>query len=264
MIYYPLSVLLLAGIREILIITTREDQKRFQKLLGDGSSLGISIQYTIQSAPRGLAEAFLLAEAFIDQEPFALILGDNLFYGHDLPKLLEKGIQITSGGMIFGYHVKDPHRYGVVEFDSFGKVLSLEEKPLHPKSSYAVPGLYFYGPEVISIAKTLKPSKRGELEITDVHQRLLERKALLVELMGRGFAWLDTGTFNSFYKASQFVETIQDRQGVKIACIEEIAYRKGFISREKLLSLAKNLQKSTYGTYLRQVALETAQMPILV
>lgn len=250
MIYYPLSILMLAGIREIMIISTPDDVPRFERLLGDGSQLGLKFTYAIQKEPKGLAEAFILAESFLDGGPAALILGDNIFYGHDLASILEEGIAVKSGGLIFGYRVKDPGRYGVVEFDSSMRAISIEEKPIHPKSAYAVPGLYFYGPEVVSIAKSLDPSHRGELEITDVNRAFLERGQLKVRLLEHGHAWLDTGTFDSFQKASSFVQTIQDRQGIKIACIEEIAYRKGYITRAQLQRLAKHLSKNEYGEYL--------------
>ena len=253
MIYYPLSILLLAGIREILLISTREDIPRFEKLFGDGSSLGISIIYAVQEQPKGLAEALIIGEAFLKGGPVALILGDNIFYGHDLPEILQEGVSVKSGGLIFGYRVKDPHRYGVVEFDSKMRVVKIEEKPKDPKSFYAVPGLYFYGPECVEIAKSLKPSKRGELEITDVNQVLLERGGLKVRLLEQGHAWLDTGTFDSFQKASSFVQTIQERQGLKIACIEEIAYRKGYISKKQLQEIAGRYLKNEYGEYLNDL-----------
>lgn len=254
MIYYPLSILLLAGIREILIISTPSDTPRFETLFGDGSSLGISLSYAVQNEPKGLAEAFILGESFIDQDSVALILGDNIFYGHDLPAILKEGASIQTGGLIFGYRVKDPHRYGVVEFDSQMKAVRIEEKPKEPKSSFAVPGLYFYGPEVVNISKSLKPSHRGELEITDVNQAFLEMGQLKVRLLEHGHAWLDTGTFDSFQKASSFVQTIQERQGVKVACIEEIAYRKGYIDRKQLSSLADRYSKNEYGEYLQNIA----------
>jgi glucose-1-phosphate thymidylyltransferase len=253
MIYYPLSVLMLAGIRDILIISTPDDTPRFEKLFGDGSHLGLSFQYAVQEKPAGLAEAFIIGEKFIQNEPVALILGDNIFYGHDLPTLIQEGTNLTSGGLIFGYHVKDPRAYGVVHFDANMKALGIEEKPLHPKSSYAVPGLYFYGPDVVEIAKNLKPSKRGELEITDVNQTYLEQGRLSVRLLGRGHAWLDTGTFDAFHKASAFVQAIQERQGIKISCIEEISYRMGYIGQDELLSLADRYAKNEYGEYLRSL-----------
>ncbi|HEX2583442.1 MAG TPA: glucose-1-phosphate thymidylyltransferase RfbA, partial [Chlamydiales bacterium] len=218
MIYYPLSVLMLAGIRDILIISTPEDIPRFEKLFGEGSDLGLRLSYAIQPTPGGLAQAFLIGQPFIGNEPVALILGDNIFYGHDFPEYLRAGTQIKTGGMIFGYQVKDPQRYGVVQFDTSMRVLGIEEKPTVPKSSFAVPGLYFYGPEVVQIAKELRPSARGELEITDVNLKYLERNQLTVRLLGRGHAWLDTGTFDAFQKASAFVQAIQERQGFKISC----------------------------------------------
>jgi glucose-1-phosphate thymidylyltransferase len=253
MIYYPLSILLLAGIREILIISTPIDVPRFETLFGDGSSLGISISYAVQRHPRGLAEAFIIGETFLDGQPAALILGDNIFYGHDLPSILQEGISVKNGGLVFGYRVKDPHRYGVVEFDREMRAICIEEKPQDPKSSYAVPGLYFYGPEVVSIAKSLTPSPRGELEITDVNQVFLQRGTLKVRLLEHGHAWLDTGTFDSFQKASSFVQTIQERQGIKVACIEEIVFRRGYITREQLKALADRYSKNEYGEYLYQL-----------
>lgn len=254
MIYYPLSILLLAGIREILIISTPVDVPRFEMLLGNGSALGISLTYAAQAHPKGLAEAFIIGEKFLEGSPSALILGDNIFYGHDLPSILKEGMEVKSGGLIFGYRVKDPHRYGVVEFDQEMRAICIEEKPTQPKSSYAVPGLYFYGPEVVSIAKSLKPSVRGELEITDVNQALLQKGALKVRLLEHGHAWLDTGTFDSFQKASSFVQTIQERQGIKVACIEEIVYRKGYINQEQLRMLADRYSKNEYGEYLYQLS----------
>ncbi len=254
MIYYPLSVLLMAGIREILIIATPGDMVRFQELLGDGSELGVRFEYAVQVHPGGLAEAFLVGASFIGGEPVALILGDNIFYGADLPDLLREGMAIRSGGLIFGYQVKDPSRYGIVHFDADMRVLGIEEKPAQPKSCYAVPGLYFYGPEVVEIARGLKPSGRGELEITDVNQTYLDRGQLTVRLLGRGYAWLDTGTFDAFHKAASFVQAIQERQGIKIACLEEIAYRRGLIDRAKLLKRAEKFAKNEYGDYLLQVS----------
>jgi glucose-1-phosphate thymidylyltransferase len=247
---------MLGGIRDILILSTPEDTPRFEKLFGNGAHLGLNIEYKVQPHPAGLAQAFLLGEEFIGKEPVALILGDNIFYGQDLPHLLDQGTSLTSGGLIFGYRVKDPQRYGVVHFDKEMKVIGIEEKPHLPKSSYAVPGLYFYGPEVVSIARTLTPSPRGELEITDLNQEYLKRGLLTVRLLGRGHAWLDTGTFDSFQKASHFVQTIQERQGIKISCVEEIAYRKGFIDKKGLLFLAERYAKNDYGDYLRQILLE--------
>jgi glucose-1-phosphate thymidylyltransferase len=254
MIYYPLSVLMLAGIREILIISTPEDTPRFEKLFGDGSDLGLRFQYAAQPHPGGLAQAFTIGESFIGKEPVALILGDNIFYGQDLQDILSEGMALQSGGLIFGYQVKDPKRYGVVQFDSEMRVLGIEEKPVIPKSSYAVPGLYFYGPEVVQIAKSLKPSARGELEITDINRIYLERKLLTVRLLGRGHAWLDTGTFDAFQKASAFVQAIQERQGIKISCIEEVAYRKGHIDRAQLLRLSLRYANNEYGDYLKSLA----------
>jgi glucose-1-phosphate thymidylyltransferase len=256
MIYYPLSTLMMAGIREILIISTPEDLPRFEKLFGDGAHLGLSIEYAVQPTPSGLAQAFLIGAPFIKDEPVALILGDNVFYGQDLPALLEEGTRLTVGGLIFGYRVKDPQRYGVVHFDSQMRALGIEEKPTHPKSSYAVPGLYFYGPDVVEIARSLKPSPRGELEITDVNKAYLDQGRLTVRLLERGHAWLDTGTFDAYQKAASFVQTIQERQGVKISCIEEIAYQKGYISQSDLIELARRYSKNEYGDYLLQVAKE--------
>jgi glucose-1-phosphate thymidylyltransferase len=258
MIYYPLSVLMLAGLRDILIISTPADVPRFQTLFGDGSHLGLRLEYAVQPHPAGLAQAFVIGADFIQNEPVALILGDNIFYGHDLPVLLKQGASLTAGGLIFGYQVKDPNRYGVVHFDENMKALGIEEKPLHPKSPYAVPGLYFYGPDVVDIARRIKPSARGELEITDVNQTYLEEGRLTVRVLGRGFAWLDTGTFDAFHKASSFVQAIQERQGIKISCIEEVAYRMGYISLDQLLSLADRYAKNEYGDYLRFVAEERA------
>jgi glucose-1-phosphate thymidylyltransferase len=256
MIYYPLSVLMLAGIQDILIISTPEDTPRFEKLFGDGSHLGLRLQYAVQSQPAGLAQAFIVGEKFIENSPVALILGDNIFYGHNLFDILRQGASLVSGGLIFGYRVKDPHRYGVVQFDKEMKVIGIEEKPASPKSFYAVPGLYFYGPDVVSMAHSLKPSDRGELEITDINRIYLEEGRLTVRLLGRGHAWLDTGTFDSFQKASHFVQTIQERQGIKISCIEEIAYRKGLITKEQFQDLSERYIKNDYGEYLRQILLE--------
>ncbi len=250
MIYYPLSVLMLAKIREILIISTPEDTPRFQKLLGDGSQLGVQFAYKVQDKPIGLAHALILGASFIGKHPVCLILGDNLFYGNDLPKILREATMLQSGAKIFGYPVKDPQRYGVVHFDENMKVLGIEEKPKCPKSSYAVPGIYFYGPEVVNIATTILPSARGELEITSVNQVYLTKGQLSVQLLSRGHAWLDTGTFDALHKASAFVQTIQDRQGIKIACIEEVAYRNGWISRDQLHVLAEKYSHNEYGEYL--------------
>lgn len=254
MIYYPLSILMMAGIREILIISTPTDLPRFTTLFGDGSSLGLSISYAPQEKPNGLATAFIIGESFVGGQPVALILGDNIFYGHDLPARLQEGRSVTTGGLIFGYRVKDPSRYGVVEFDASMRAVSIEEKPKQPKSFYAVPGLYFYGPEVVDVAKALKPSGRGELEITDVNQTFLQNNQLRVQILDQGHAWLDTGTFDSFQKASSFVQTIQERQGIKIACIEEIAYQMGYIGRQRLLELAQKYAHNEYGEYLFQAA----------
>lgn len=252
MIYYPLSVLMMAGIREILIITTPEDAPAFQKLLGDGSHLGCKFTFAVQPKPEGLAQAFLIGEKFIGKEKVALILGDNIFYGSGLQETLMKHTD-PEGGVVFAYHVNDPHRYGVVEFDKHQKAISIEEKPNNPKSKYAVPGLYFYDNEVVEIAKQIKPSPRGELEITDINNRYLEKKRLNVGILSRGTAWLDTGTHQSLLQAAQFVEVIEERQGLKIGCVEEVAYRKGYIGKEQLLKLAEKLGKSGYGIYLKRL-----------
>ena len=249
MIYYPLSVLMLAGIREILIISTPHDLPGFRKLLGDGSQLGCTFEYAEQPEPNGLAQAFLIGENFIGKDKVALILGDNIFYASGLSQLLQSSTAVE-GGKVFAYHVNDPERYGVVEFDSEGKVISIEEKPSKPKSNYAVPGLYFYDNSVVEIAKNLKPSARGEYEITDVNQEYLKRGQLTVSVFNRGTAWLDTGTFASLMQAGQFVQVMEERQGQKISCIEEIAYRMGYINQEQLIELAKPLVKSGYGEYL--------------
>ena len=255
MIYYPLSVLMLAGIQEILIISTPEDTPRFEQLLGDGSELGISLTYAVQTSPDGLAQAFLIGEDFIGGDNVAMILGDNIFYGHGLTELVQKVAKRQSGATVFGYNVKDPQRFGVVEFDQSGKVISIEEKPCEPKSTYAVTGLYFYDNQVIEIAKNIEPSPRGELEITDVNKAYLEMGQLNVELLGRGFAWLDTGTHESLLEASQFIEMVENRQSLKVACLEEIAYRKGYITKDQLITLAEPLMKNSYGQYLMELAL---------
>tara|TARA_R100001369_G_scaffold88614_1_gene125385 strand:+ start:19561 stop:20418 length:858 start_codon:yes stop_codon:yes gene_type:complete len=249
MIYYPLATLLSAGIREILIITTPQDRNLFEKLLGDGSQLGCDFKYACQEEPKGLAEAFIIGEEFLGKDKVALILGDNIFYGSGLADLLQANND-PDGGIIYGYHVQDPQRYGVVEFNADGKAISIEEKPINPKSNYAVPGIYFYDNEVIKIAKTIKPSNRGELEITDINKAYLDKGKLKVSILDRGTAWLDTGTFASLMQASQFVEVIEERQGLKIGAIEEIAYTMGYISKEQLHSLAEPLLKSGYGRYL--------------
>ncbi len=250
MIYYPLSTLMLAGIRDILIISTPLETPRFQQLLGDGSKWGINLQYKVQDNPDGLAQAFIIGEEFIGDDCCALILGDNIFYGHDLPKELEIAMQRQSGATVFAYHVTDPERYGVIEFDKQGKVISLEEKPVKPKSNYAATGLYFYDRQVIEMAKRLKPSARGELEITDINNLYMQQDELSVALMGRGYAWLDTGTHESLIEASNFIRTLETRQGLKVSCPEEIAYRKGFITAEQVCALAKPLGKNDYGAYL--------------
>ncbi|MEN8152377.1 MAG: glucose-1-phosphate thymidylyltransferase RfbA [Acidobacteriota bacterium] len=256
MIYYPLSTLMLAGIREILIISTASDLPRFEKLLGTGEKLGLSLKYKVQEEPRGLADAFIVGEEFVGSDNVALILGDNIFYGHDLVTMLEESSRLEKGAVVFGYYVKDPERYGVVEFDVNNNAVSIEEKPENPRSNYAVAGLYFYDNDVVNIAKNIKPSDRGEIEITDVNREYLRRGKLKVQLMGRGFAWLDTGTNKSLLNASLFVRTIEERQGLKIACPEEIAFRKGFINREELRSIARELNKSEYGKYLAEIAEE--------
>ena len=254
MIYYPLSILMLAGIREILIISTPEDLPRFKDLLGDGAQLGITLEYAEQPRPEGLAQAFIIGESFINGEPSALILGDNLFYGDRLGHILRDCGELTKGAKVFGYRVRDPERYGVVDFDDSGRVTSIEEKPDKPKSNYAVPGLYFYDRRVCEFAKALQPSVRGELEITDLNLCYLEDQSLQVELMGRGMAWLDTGTHESFHQAANFVQTIQERQGFMVACPEEIAYRNGYITSDQLRELGRVMAKNEYGRYLLDLA----------
>lgn len=256
MIYYPLSVLMLAGIREILIISTERDLPAYKALLGDGSDYGLKLEYTIQEQPNGLAEAFILGEKFIGNDSVALILGDNVFLWETFFESLEKAASLDTGALIFGYYVSDPTAFGVVEFDKNGKVLSLEEKPKHPKSNYAIPGLYFYDNEVVEIAKNVKPSARGELEITSVNEEYLKRGKLRAELLGRGMAWLDTGTHDGLLEAANYVSIVQHRQGMYISCIEEIAYRKGYISKAKLVELAQPMLKTDYGKYLMRIAEE--------
>ena len=250
LIYYPLSTLMLAGIREILIISTPSDLPRFKEILGDGKDLGLSFSYEVQEKPNGLAEAFLIGEKFIGNDSVCLVLGDNIFYGNGLAEMLQDASNVKDGAIVFGYYVKDPERYGVVEFNSKNEVISIEEKPKNPKSNYAVVGLYFYDNSVIKVAKSIKPSARGELEITDLNRVYLENKKLKVKFMGRGYAWLDTGTFDSMVEATEFIKTIEDRQGLKIACIEEIAYNNKYINEEQLKKLAETLKKSGYGQYL--------------
>ena len=254
MIYYPLSVLMLAGIREILIISTPTDIRLYENLFGDGSQLGLKLSYVVQPSPDGLAQAFILGEEFIGDDNVCMILGDNIFYGYNFSSILEDAATLEDGSIVFGYYVNDPDRYGVVEFDDEGKVISIEEKPDHPKSNYAVTGLYFYSNDVVQKAKNLKPSKRGELEITDLNKLYLQEGRLNVKLLGRGFAWLDTGTHESLLQASNYVATIEQRQGLKVSCIEEIAFKKGFISKEQLIELAQPLSKNQYGQYLLKLA----------
>jgi glucose-1-phosphate thymidylyltransferase len=253
MVYYPLSTLMLAGITEILLISTPQDTPRFEQLLGDGSQWGLRLSYAVQPSPDGLAQAFLIGEEFIDGDACALVLGDNIFFGHDLASSLKQGANNSKGATVFAYPVTDPERYGVVEFDDTGHAISLEEKPQQPKSRYAVTGLYFYDSSIVDVAKSIKPSARGELEITDVNKRYLERAQLNVVNMGRGTAWLDTGTHESLLQASSFIETLEKRQGLKISCPEEIAWRRGLIDKEQLIALAKPLMKSGYGEYLMQI-----------
>jgi glucose-1-phosphate thymidylyltransferase len=257
MIYYPLTTLMLAGIRDILIISTPQDTPRFEQLLGDGARWGLNISYAVQASPDGLAQAFLIGEDFIGNDLSALVLGDNIYHGHDFKNLLSSAMAREQGGSVFAYHVQDPERYGVVEFDGQGKAISLEEKPLQPKSNYAVTGLYFYDRQVVDIAKSIKPSPRGELEITDLNRIYLEQGNLSVEIMGRGYAWLDTGTHESLLEASQFIATLENRQGLKVACPEEIAFRQRWISAEQLETLAAPLAKNGYGKYLKRLLVET-------
>ncbi len=254
MIYYPLSVLMLAGIKEILIISTPKDIHLYQDLLGDGNQLGLSIEYAIQPSPDGLAQAFIIGESFIGNDSVCMVLGDNIFYGYNFTPILEEAANLKDGAVVFGYYVNDPERYGVAEFDESGKVLSIEEKPEVPKSNYAVTGLYFYSNDVVKKSVGLKPSKRGELEITDLNRIYLEEGRLNMKLLGRGFAWLDTGTHESLMQASNFIHTIEERQGLKVSCIEEIAYLKGYINKEQLLKLAEPLKKNQYGEYLIKLA----------
>jgi glucose-1-phosphate thymidylyltransferase len=258
MIYYPLSVLMLAGIREILVISTPEDLPAFKRILKDGSQFGLALSYKQQPRPEGLAQAFIIGEKFIGSETVCLILGDNIFYGPNLTKILARAVQLDKGGLILGYMVKDPERYGVVDFDPSGQVIGIEEKPQKPKSNYAVPGLYFYDNAVIEIAKNLKPSPRGELEISDVNMNYLRRGDLRVELLGRGYAWLDTGTHEALQQAASYVQAIQERQGLKIACVEEIAYRQGYITKDQLQNLATDLTQNDYGQYLMEITNDVA------
>lgn len=257
MVYYPLSILMLAGIREILVITTPEDQEGFKRLLGDGSQWGIELSYAIQPSPDGLAQAFIIGEDFIGNDSVCLVLGDNIYYGQGLSKMLQAAAKRAEGATVFGYKVNDPERFGVVEFDDSQRAISIEEKPTHPKSDFAITGLYFYDNDVIDIAKKIQPSNRGELEITDINQAYLDRGDLNVQLLGRGFAWLDTGTFDSLHDAAGFIETLEKRQGLKIACLEEVAYRMGFIDEAQLLIEAEKLNKNNYGEYLKKLIPQT-------
>jgi glucose-1-phosphate thymidylyltransferase len=254
MIYYPLSVLMLAGIKEILVISTPQDLPIFKRILKDGTQLGLNFSFKEQPSPEGLAQAFIIGEEFIGSDTVGLILGDNIFYGPSLSRILQNAVKLEQGGIIFGYLVKDPERYGVVDFDSDGNVIGIEEKPKKPKSNYAVPGLYFYDNQVIEIAKSLKPSERGELEITDVNLMYLRQKKLKVELLGRGYAWLDTGTHEALQQAASYVQAIQERQGLKIACVEELAYRLGYITKDQLANLAQDMKQNDYGQYLLEIA----------
>lgn len=256
LIYYPLSTLMLSGIKDILIISTPEDTPRFEQLLGDGSDIGLHLEYAVQDAPNGLAEAFIIGKEFIGEDSVALVLGDNIIYGHSFPDLVGTATDHDTGAMVFGYHVQDPERYGVVEFDDTGSVVSLEEKPTEPRSNFAVIGLYFYNNDVVDIAANLKPSPRGELEITDVNRVYLQQNQLTVKLMGRGYTWFDTGTHGSLMDAAGFVRTIQERSGLMVGCIEEVAYRKGFIDRDQLRALGMKQGKSSYGEYLKRIAEE--------
>jgi glucose-1-phosphate thymidylyltransferase len=258
MIYYPLSVLMLAGIREVLVITTPEDRESFRRLLGDGDHLGIRIEYAVQPRPEGIAQAFLIGEEFIGEDPVALALGDNIFYGHGFPEMLQRAVARERGATVFGYRVRDPQRYGVVEFDAQGRAVGLEEKPTKPRSPFAVTGLYFYDPRVVELARQLKPSGRGELEITDLNLLYLEQGELFVEIIGRGTAWLDTGTHESLMQASNFIQTIEARQGLKVACIEEIAFRRGYVTADQLRRTAESMRKNWYGEYLLRILEEEA------
>ncbi len=260
MIYYPLSVLMLSGIRHILIISTPDDLPLYKKLLGDGSLWGLKFEYAEQPSPDGLAQAFIIGEKFIGNDPVCLILGDNIFYGYEFSKILKKVSSLTTGSAVFGYYVNDPERYGVAELDSDGRVIGIEEKPSEPKSNFAVTGLYFYGPDVVEKAKRLKPSKRGELEITDLNRLYLDEGKLYMKIMGRGMAWLDTGTHDSLLQASNFIATIEKRQGLKIACVEEIAYKSGYITKNELIKLAQPLAKNEYGKYLLRIAKQDIQV----